>query len=82
MIHVVNQDDRLLNFRGEKITVRLHVQRRQREMLVLNKQVKQIGDIIFNAGTTIKNIHPSSKKKLRRKLSKLRKFLKLLGFAV
>jgi len=48
-------------------------------MPVLNEQVKQIGDIIFNAGTTIKNIRSSSKKKLS--ASNI-EFLKSLRFAV
>jgi len=36
IIRVVNQDNRLLDFRGDEITVRLHV----RQMLVLNEQTR------------------------------------------
>jgi len=40
-------------------------------MFALNEQVKQIGNIIFNTETTIKNIRLSNKKKrsLRRTLN-------------
>jgi len=49
----------------------------------LNEQVKSTKDTIFNAETTIKNIHKKDNKALRKKLSATNvEFLKLLGFIV
>jgi len=53
------------------------------EMLILNKQVKPTKDTIFNAETTIKNIHKKDNKTSRKKLSATNvEFLKSLGFIV
>jgi len=46
-------------------------------MLILNKQVKQAKDIIFNAETTIKNIHKKDNKIRGR--NSLRRTLNLLS---
>jgi len=53
------------------------------EMLILNEQVKPARDIIFNAETTIKNIHKKDNKTSRKKLSATNvEFLKSLDFVV
>jgi len=78
-IRIVDQDGRLLDFRREEITIRLHV-RRLYEILVLNEQVKPT---IFNAETIIKNIHRKDNKTSRKKLPAANvEFLKSLGFIV
>jgi len=52
------------------------------KMLVLNEQVKPTKNAIFNAKTTIKNIHKKDNKTSGKKLSATNvEFLKL-GFAV
>jgi len=52
-------------------------------MLVLNEQMKPARDTIFNAETTIKNIHKKDNKTSRKKLSATNvKFLKSLDFVV
>jgi len=70
-IRIVDQDDRLFDFRGEEITVRLHV--RRYEMLILNEQVTQRRQSkIF-----------IKKTKWRKRLSATNvEFLKSLGFIV
>jgi len=53
------------------------------EMLVLNKQVKPAKNVIFNAETTIKNIHKKDNETSREKLTATNvEFLKSLGFIV
>jgi len=53
------------------------------KMFVLNKQVKQAKDTIFNAKTTINNIHKKNNKTSRKKLSATNvEFLKSLGFVI
>jgi len=51
-------------------------------MLVLNEQMKLARDTIFNAETTIKNIHKKDNKTSRKKLSANVEFLKSLSFVV
>jgi len=52
-------------------------------MLVVNEQVKLTKNTIFNAETTIKNIHKEDNKTSRKKLSATNiEFLKLLSFIV
>jgi len=55
----------LLDFCGEKITIRLCT-KTPYKMLVLNEQVKPAKDTIFTAETTIKNIHKKDNKTLRK----------------
>jgi len=81
-IRIVDQDDRLLDFCGEEITVRLHVWRRHMRCS-LNEQVKLAKNTIFNTETTIKNIYKKDNKTSRKKLSAMNvEFLKSLSFIV